>query len=180
ESAARVATAPRDARDLLDRALDLWTGEPLSGLAGDWAAARRLRLSQWRVELLERRLRLDIELDEVDTAVTELTQLCNHQPLRESARRLLMLALYRTGRQAEALRTFEAFRDGLTAEPDAAPGTEISELYRAILRADDVLARPVPPLTAATRVPTAPTDLVGRADQLTSLRAVLRPHPAEP
>ena len=131
---------PADARRALDRALGWWTGEPLAGLPGLWAEAHRSRLGQWRVDLLERRLRFDIDLHNPAAAIAELTAICERYPLRESARALLMLALYRAGRQAEALSTFDDLRRAL----DTAPGNEIGQLHRAILRGDDSLGAPNP------------------------------------
>lgn len=140
---ARAAGDRSRARELLDKALALWDGEPLAGLAGPYADTQRTRLDEWRLSLLETRLELDLEVGCHAEAVSELTALTAAHPLRERLRELLMLALYRSGRQAEALAVYTDTRQLLDEELGVAPCASLSELQQRILRADPDLDAPV-------------------------------------
>ncbi|KAK1184687.1 BTAD domain-containing putative transcriptional regulator [Streptomyces sp. NBS 14/10] len=148
EAQARIARAagelPR-ARTLLHKALDLWDGEPLGGVPGPYAQAQRARLTEWRLTLLQTRLELDLELGHHTAAIAELTALSFEYPLRERLRALQMLALYRGGRQAEALRVYTDTRRLLAEELGVDPGPELTELYQNVLCASPALARPTAP-----------------------------------
>uniref|UniRef100_UPI00117C59D4 AfsR/SARP family transcriptional regulator n=1 Tax=Streptomyces sp. b84 TaxID=1827631 RepID=UPI00117C59D4 len=91
------------ARTLIDKVLGLWDGETLASVLGPYAENQRTRLEEWRLQLTEARLDLDLEVGSHAEAVSELTALTAAHPLRERLRELLMVALYRSGRQAEAL-----------------------------------------------------------------------------
>ncbi|MFF3541564.1 BTAD domain-containing putative transcriptional regulator [Streptomyces platensis] len=127
------------ARKLLTDALELWDGEPLAGLAGPYAEQQRTRLEEWRLSLLETRLELDLEDGRHAEAVSELTALTSAHPLREELRRLLMLALYRSGRQAEALAVYSDARRLLDYELGVDPSSALTDLQQRILRADSAL-----------------------------------------
>ncbi|ARZ69558.1 tetratricopeptide repeat protein [Streptomyces sp. HU2014] len=139
EKARATGDRPR-ARDLINEALDLWDGEPLAGLPGPFAETQRTRLEEWRLTLLESRLDLDLEVGAHAEAVSELTALTAAHPLRERLRELLMLALYRSGRQAEALAVYADTRRLLADELGVDPCPELSELQQRILQADVDLA----------------------------------------
>ncbi|MBB4894643.1 DNA-binding SARP family transcriptional activator [Streptomyces olivoverticillatus] len=124
------------ARELMNQALGLWDGEPLAGLSGPYADTQRARLDEWRLSLLETRLDLDLEVGCHAEAVSELTALTAAHPLRERLRELLMLALYRSGRQAEALAVYADTRRLLADELGVDPCSELSELQQRILQAD--------------------------------------------
>ncbi|WP_078893801.1 BTAD domain-containing putative transcriptional regulator [Streptomyces sp. CT34] len=130
------------ARELLDAALDLWDGEPLAGLSGPYAETQRTRLQEWRLSLTETRLELDLEAGCHAEAVSELTALTSAHPLRERLRELLMLALYRSGRQAEALAVYADTRRLLADELGVDPCASLSDLHQRILRADTELDAP--------------------------------------
>nr|WP_309054893.1 BTAD domain-containing putative transcriptional regulator [Streptomyces sp.] len=166
----RTAGDRAGARKRLARALDLWDGEVLASVPGPYAEAQRARLEEWRLGLLETRLDIDLEIGAHAEAVSELTALTAAHPLRERLRELLMLALYRSGRQAEALAVYADTRRLLAEELGVDPAPELSRLQQRILRADAELARPVEePAPAATAVarpaqlPATVPDFTGRA-----------------
>lgn len=128
------------ARDLFNKVLDLWDGEPLAGVPGPYAETQRTRLDEWYRSLIETRLDLDLELGHHSEAVSELTALTASYPLRERLRELLMLALYRSGRQAEALAVYADTRRLLADELGVDPRPELSALHQKILEADAELA----------------------------------------
>ncbi|GGN60377.1 regulatory protein AfsR [Streptomyces kronopolitis] len=130
------------ARELLDTALALWDGEPLAGLAGPYVDTQRTRLEEWRLSLTETRLELDLEAGCHAEVVSELTALTAAHPLRERLRELLMLALYRSGRQAEALAVYADTRRLLADELGVDPCASLSDLQQRILRADTELDAP--------------------------------------
>ncbi|MFE9465483.1 BTAD domain-containing putative transcriptional regulator [Streptomyces virginiae] len=178
--AARAAGDRTLARTLLARALDLWEGEPLAGVPGPHAETERTRLAEWRLQLLETRLDLDLEVGHHAEAVSELTALTAAHPLRERLRELLMLALYRSGRQAEALAVYADTRRLLADELGVDPRPELAALQQRILNADADLARaedPAPPATAAhvrpAQLPATVPDFTGRSSFVTELGTIL-------
>jgi DNA-binding SARP family transcriptional activator/streptogramin lyase len=125
------------ARALLDDALALWRGEALADLALDSFVSPELgRLEELRLSALEQRIALDLALGRHTEVVAELESLVAEHPLREQLRGALMLALYRSGRQAEALEIYRKGRQLLVSELGIEPGPEIRELERAILGQD--------------------------------------------
>ncbi|WP_234286102.1 AfsR/SARP family transcriptional regulator, partial [Streptomyces venezuelae] len=141
ERSRALGDLPR-ARDLLTQSLALWAGEALAGVPGPYADAQRTRLEEWRLELLETRLDMDLEAGAHAEAVPELTALTAAHPLRERLRELLMLALYRCGRQAEALAVYADTRRLLADELGVDPSPALQRLQRRILDADDALFGP--------------------------------------
>ncbi|MFI1965711.1 BTAD domain-containing putative transcriptional regulator [Streptomyces pathocidini] len=169
---ARAGEEQQRARDLLNAALALWEGEPLAGIPGPYAEAQRIRLEEWRLGLLETRLELDLDLGGHAEAVSELTALTAAYPLRERLRGLLMLALYRGGRQAEALAVYADTRRLLVDELGIDPGGELTELHQRVLRADVELAAPpateqrthaAAPVVRPAQLPATVPDFTGRA-----------------
>ncbi|MBB5939862.1 AfsR/SARP family transcriptional regulator [Streptomyces zagrosensis] len=140
---ARTAGERAGARELITQALDLWDGEPLAGLPGPYVDNQRTRLLEWRLSLVETRLDLDLELGHHTETISELTALTAAHPLRERLRELLMLALYRSGRQAEALAVYADTRRLLADELGVDPRAELAELQQRILQADADLNTPV-------------------------------------
>ncbi|RDG35118.1 AfsR/SARP family transcriptional regulator [Streptomyces corynorhini] len=139
---ARAAGDNSQARTLINQSLDLWDGEALASVPGPYAETQRARLEEWRLQLTEARLDMDLEVGCHAEAVSELTSLTADHPLRERLRELLMLALYRSGRQAEALAVYTDTRRLLADELGVDPSPELSRLQERILRADTELARP--------------------------------------
>ncbi|MEU9113848.1 BTAD domain-containing putative transcriptional regulator [Streptomyces sp. NPDC048483] len=167
------------ARELLDHALALWDGEPLAGLAGPYVETQRTRLEEWRLSLIETRLELDLELGYHADAVSELTALTAAHPLRERLRELLMLALYRSGRQAEALAVYTDTRRLLDDELAVEPRASLSELQQRILKADPELDPPAtaregrsfgePAFVRPQQLPATVSDFTGRSAFVTEL-----------
>ncbi|RSO22259.1 AfsR family transcriptional regulator [Streptomyces sp. WAC 06725] len=139
---ARRSGDPARARELLCRAMELGTGEPPEGVPGPYGVAWRVRLEEHRLSLVETRLALDLEAGRHARVVAELTALTAGHPLRERLKELLMLALYRGGRRAEALAAYADTRRLLAQERGVAPSPGLTELHRRILRADPRLPAP--------------------------------------
>ncbi|MCW8375485.1 AfsR/SARP family transcriptional regulator [Streptomyces justiciae] len=168
------------AREVLARALALWDGEVLAGVPGPYASSQRVRLEEWRLQLLESRLDMDLEQGCHAEAVSELTALTAAHPLRERLRELLMLALYRSGRQAEALAVYADTRRLLADELGVDPRPGLKELQQRILQADPGLAEPSSPRAEPAATPVRPAqlpatvpDFTGRASFVAELGEVL-------
>ncbi|MFF1682216.1 BTAD domain-containing putative transcriptional regulator [Streptomyces sp. NPDC058256] len=168
------------AREVLRRALGLWDGEPLASVPGPFAETQRARLDELRLQLLESRLDMDLEQGCHAEAVSELTALTAAHPLRERLRELLMLALYRSGRQAEALAVYADTRRLLADELGVDPRPGLKELQHRILQADPGLAEPSAPAAEPATAPVRPaqlpatvTDFTGRVSFVNELSDVL-------
>src|SRR6266545_1557341 len=128
---------PHEAGTILREAISLWRGAPLADFAYEsFAQAEIARLAELRTSVLEQRIDVDLELGRHAELVGELETLVNDHPLRERLRSQLMLALYGSGRQAEALEVFQAGRRALVDELGIDPGRSLRELEQAILRQD--------------------------------------------
>ncbi|MEV5807194.1 AfsR/SARP family transcriptional regulator [Streptomyces parvulus] len=176
-----------EARGVLLRALGRWSGSPLAGVPGPLAEAERERLVELRLTLEVAVLSLDLELDGHRQAVPELFRLTAAHPLREEPRRLLMTALLRCGRRAEALAVYEETRRILASELGVAPAASLRRLRDRIMAgepgpglgaAKDPAGHPTTD-TAQERqgsLATLPTDLpdfTGRAAETDELVAAL-------
>lgn len=128
--------------------LALWRGEALGGARGEYVRAERDRLEALRLLALRDRIELDIELARHAEVLPELIALTLSHPLDERLRRLHMLALYRDGRQADALQVYRDTHALLVSEVGIGPGTELRALHSQILRGDPDLDSPTPPPSA--------------------------------
>jgi DNA-binding SARP family transcriptional activator/Flp pilus assembly protein TadD len=138
----------------LESALGLWQGEALDGIPGPWAEIVRARLGEQRLTATEEHLELLLELGRAAEAAGQLTELVRAHPLRERFSGQLMLALYRCGRQAEALTAFADARRVLVQELGIEPGQELRGLHARILAADPGLDAPVIPVAPIAPVTT--------------------------
>ena len=128
---------------LLREALGLWRGPPLADFAFDSFAQEEIaRLEELRLAAIEERIDADLALGRQADLVAELEALVAHHPLRERLRGQLMLALYRSGRQAEALQVYQDARHVLVEELGLEPGRALQQLEQAILRQDPVARSP--------------------------------------
>ena len=137
---------PEERSRLLHEALALWRGSALADCElEDFAQTEIHRLEELRLGVLEERIAADIDAGADAELVAELELLVDRHPLRERLRALLMLALYRCGRQADALAAYRAARRALVEEVGIEPGPELHGLYGSILRQERSLVRVAPP-----------------------------------
>jgi predicted ATPase/DNA-binding SARP family transcriptional activator len=156
--------SPRLARSLLGRALALWRGAALADVAAEsFAREAADRLDELRLQCVEERLAADLELGHHREVLAELELLVATHPLRDRLRSQLMLALYRSGRQADALACYRRGRDVLIEEHGLDPGAALRELERRILQQDESLELASTALsTERYRVPVPATATIGR------------------
>lgn len=140
EQLAEEGRTKRDARVLRD-ALAIWRGEPLANLRDElFAQHAARRLEEARLSVLEDRIDADLTAGRDAVLVPELEQLIAGEPLRERPYGQLMLALYRDGRQADALETYQRARKMLSQEVGLQPSPQLQELERRMLNQDPELA----------------------------------------
>jgi DNA-binding SARP family transcriptional activator len=170
-SAAAAAGRPAAAVELLESALALWEGPALSGLNSPVFEIVAARFEENRLTATERLIGLRLDGGDAAALVPQLGELVSQHPLREETRKLLMLALHRCGRKADALTTYEQCRRMLRDELGVDPGARLRELYERILRDD----RPRTPAAAPPRaaehsnrsfLPYDTAHFTGRAEEL--------------
>jgi predicted ATPase len=177
---ARRASREGDTRagaESVELALALWRGPALQGLTEtDWLGAEARRLEALRVDALEERFETALALGEHREIVSALRATLDENPFRERVWGQLMLALYRGGRQVDALETFQEARRVLAEQLGLDPGPELRRLQEAILAHDPAIA-PVP-VVAAHRgnLPSPTTSFVDREHELGEVVALLREH----
>lgn len=131
------AGEPLEAVRLCTRALELFRDEPLAGLPGPLAQLERLRLTERRISLVQRKLEWQLRLGQDTEAITELFALSAAHPLNEPLAAMLMRVLYRKGRQADALTVFERARRLLAEDLGVAPSRMLRRAHQMILRGDE-------------------------------------------
>jgi predicted ATPase/DNA-binding SARP family transcriptional activator len=168
------------ATESLQAALKMWRGEALTDCrSGEWRRAETTRLNEARLAATEDLISARLALGEHVTAVGELEFLVIQHPFREQLWEQLILALYRSGRQADALSAFQRARATLIDELGIEPGPKLRRLETAILTADPSLDQPVAPEVTVTghrfrgRLPVPLTRLVGREADMATLRQSL-------
>lgn len=161
-----LADDPREAAALFDQALALWRGPALGEFAdAGFARTAAARLEEARLAAVEDRIEARLALAEHTALVGELDGLVEEHPLRERLRGQHMRALYRAGRQADALESYQRLRLRLSDELGLEPAPEISQLHQSILTQQPSLDAPPPvarPARPHSNLPAARTSLVGR------------------
>ncbi|GAA3733981.1 BTAD domain-containing putative transcriptional regulator [Plantactinospora mayteni] len=179
ERALRAGRLPA-AADCLERALRLWRGRALDGVAyGPALQATVLRLEERRLAVAEQWAQARLALGQPESVVSELRALVKEHPLRERLCVHLMVALCRAGRPGEALAAYAELCALLASELGADPGPELRRLHERILRGDDSLASGTSsgqavPAAPPRQLPAGSTELCGRADELAWLARTLR------
>jgi DNA-binding SARP family transcriptional activator/tetratricopeptide (TPR) repeat protein len=187
-SQVEIAGDPEQARDVLRAALALWKGDALTGLPGEYLHGQRAGLARLRLDVREHRLRLEMQLGDGRSVIGELTALVEENPLDERFRRLLMLVLYRTGQQAQALAVYRDAQVVLAEELGVDPGPLLQDLHLRILRAEpveanglaaplvdlpDIVDRAVPDGFRSNQLPPDTIGFSGRFAELSRLTAML-------
>ncbi|WJK38703.1 BTAD domain-containing putative transcriptional regulator [Solwaraspora sp. WMMA2056] len=170
------ATAVRTLR----RGLGLWRGEAVSDVRSRLVQSAAVQLNEDRLAVTEECLGLELELGRHHELVGELRQFVVAHPLREKGHAQLMLALYRDGRQAEALEAFRQARTMLVEEHGLDPGDDLRDMERAILEADSTVAWVASAPPAPTAQPPVPRQLpvshrgfIGRSSTVVEIRTTL-------
>ncbi|MGW1071920.1 AfsR/SARP family transcriptional regulator [Streptomyces sp. NPDC002537] len=168
-------------------ALDLWHGTALAGLPGPYAERQRHRLAEARLVAQEGLFDCALTLGRHAEIIPELSSLAAEHPLRERLRALLILALYRCGRQVDALAAYADTRRLLVAELGVEPGPELTGLHARVLAADPGLAFATPapelaapesaapgrPMAVPFQLPAGIPDFTGREELVQSVRDAL-------
>jgi predicted ATPase/DNA-binding SARP family transcriptional activator len=163
------------AADAVASALALWRGSALQGLTGTaWFSAEARRLETLRVDALEEDFEVRLALGEHRELTPELRSALADNPFRERLWGQLMLALYRSGRQADALETFQEARRVLADELGLEPGPELRGLQEAILAHDPAIAAVPAVHRRRGNLPAPSTSFVGRREELGQISALLQ------
>jgi predicted ATPase/DNA-binding SARP family transcriptional activator len=173
---------PEQARELLSEALALFRGEPLSDVAAEGSVAQwRRALEEKRLQAILLRVDADLAAGAAGELLPELERLAGEHQFEERVWGQLMLALYRAGRQADALDAYQRARRLFAAELGLEPGESLARLQARMLERDPTLLAPAEPAPAASRAPPRPrsnlprplTRLVGREAELGALTGLL-------
>lgn len=164
----------RSLRDTaIDEVLALWRGRPFAEFADEeWARPSVVRLEELHARARELEVDALLERDRVDEAVATAEALCAAEPFRERAHGLLMRALAKQGRAAEALRAFEVFRRFLAEETGLEPSAALAATARAVL-AQDAHGSPAGQESRAGNLPLKQSSFVGRAREVSEFAALL-------
>ncbi len=158
-----AAGDPARAAELLREALELWRGPAFADITdAPFRDPQVTRLTELRTSATEDRVEAELKLGRHEEALTELREIISEQPLRERPRALLIRALHRAGRQADALTAFEDVRRVLADELGTDPGPELAAAHLAVLRGETE----APAEPATTALPAQLTSFVGREGDL--------------
>ncbi|MGI9646925.1 MAG: AfsR/SARP family transcriptional regulator [Acidimicrobiia bacterium] len=171
-----LETDPARAANVLRRALTMWRGTPLQDFAyEEFAQAEITRLNELRLAALEDRIEADLKAGRATGVIGELEALAVHNPVRERVTMLLMRALFRAGRQAEALRAYSRLRIYLIEELGIEPSEAVRDLEQRILDQDPALSES--PLTAIARAPASEEPELSTPSELPASRAIRAAEP---
>ncbi|SDJ43752.1 AfsR/SARP family transcriptional regulator [Nonomuraea jiangxiensis] len=177
----QAATADlTEARDLLGRALDLWSGPALADVAGLWLhGAIGAVLEEERLAAMEERLAISLRTGRHREVLAEVPMLMSEHPLRERPAYLMMAALHQDGRRAAALEVFREVRELLVEELGIEPGDALQDLHRRILQAEAAVVDPAAAMTPVTvpvpaELPARPGKFAGRVEEFASAHELLR------
>ncbi|UUV30974.1 winged helix-turn-helix domain-containing protein [Amycolatopsis roodepoortensis] len=168
----RLAGSPERELESLHSALGQWRGSALDGIPGPFAETQRARLNELRMSALERQAEVALHLGAYRELVGELAVLVERHPLREGLHRMLITALFRSGRQAEALAAFDRARETIIEQSGLEPGPELLALRQRVLDDDPALHHQDRPERhrQAHAVPERPSAFVGREFELRRVR----------
>ncbi|WP_326691183.1 winged helix-turn-helix domain-containing protein [Streptomyces sp. NBC_01795] len=171
---ARAAGEPGLRAELFGRALELWRGEAFADFAAEaFARGAAARLEEERLAALEEWAHARLALGEHTQLAGELAALVARYPLRERLRGAWILALYRAGRQSEALAAYEEIRTLLADELGVDPGPELAALHLSVLKQAPALDAVVPAARPLTNLPEPPDELVGREREAAAVAELL-------
>lgn len=170
--AARDSGRHGPAVEAFREACELWRGPALADVPGPYAVSQRLRLERERDAAVEERLAVEVGTDRAAVAVTELSALVEQRPLDEGLSALLMLGLYRTGRQAMAVAEYQRIRELLADELGLDPGSALRDVYRQILGGEPAPVA-VTPVWRPEQLPPGIRDFVGRAELIDRVTGLL-------
>ncbi|WP_433364448.1 BTAD domain-containing putative transcriptional regulator [Actinoplanes sp. CA-142083] len=177
---AAAEPSPHTRAALLGEALGLWRGPAYTGYREEpYAEAVVARLEEQRLTAVEDLAEARLQLGQAAAVADTLADVVSRHPLRERVRSLRMLALYRSGRQTEALDAYAELRTRLADELGIDPGPEVARLHQAILAQDPGLdpPRPAPePLGPVTNLPAPVGEMFGREHALAELATLIREH----
>lgn len=184
EVAAECARRPEWAAARLEEALALWRGPAFAEFANDeFCRYEAMRLEELRLAAIEERFGTYLALDRHAELIGEIEAFAAEHPLRERPRDLLMVALYRSGRQADALAVYRAFHRDLADQLGLEPSLALRQRHQDILRGDPALERDQVPATPTEHPPRQVgnlrlelTELIGRADDIALALATLTDH----
>jgi DNA-binding SARP family transcriptional activator len=182
DQARHSSASPAERAVMLQESLDLWRGEPLSGVAGAWADHLRQLLAERRIATLTLWAELELGLGRHDVVVEKAGALLADHPLAEPVIAVLMRALFLSGRAAEALARYATARRRFAEDLGTEPGHELQRLHEAILRGSLESGPP-----RQTQVPVVPAQLpldvfgfAGRENELARLEQVASASDAQP
>ncbi|MEU6731560.1 BTAD domain-containing putative transcriptional regulator [Nonomuraea wenchangensis] len=158
----------REAGKIFRGALTLWRGPALGGIGDSFLRAEAVRLEELRMTVIEERVAADLAAGQDERLIEELSELVALHPGRERLRRDLMVALYRTGRQADALAVYQHGRRVLVEELGIEPGPELRQVHTSILRSDPALLAAAK-AAAPRQLPSPVPDFTGRAEETATL-----------
>ena len=170
---ARAGARPEDAWEILSSALALWRGPALADLGdGLFVAEESRRLAELHVAAIEQQMQIGLELERHDVLLPELEELVRRHPLRERLWTVWMTALYRSGRQAEALAAYRRLRALLADELGVEPWETVTDLHQRMLAHDTALSRR--PHDGAAPAPARPGNLPHRLTSFVGRRHATR------